>query len=324
VTGHGSSQPLVSILIPAFNAGPYLAPALASALGQTYSNIEVLLIDDGSTDGSVEAAVAGIGDPRLRVIRQGNAGRAAALNRGLDEAKGEFYTTVDADDLCAPNRVERQVAALLANPQLACVFCGYDLVLHDKHTAPLFQERTVEECRSLIDRFRMPGHDPTGMWRMERVRGERYDESLKIGAAFDYILRVGEKHAMLVLGECLYSYRIHGGGVTKKDPGVRLKFLKEIRRRAMVRRGVADAEAELEKIAWFRPRRWSNRDYDNNLAARFVESVLCLRRAGRLREAALTGLAGAKQQPLDPYYYKALVFSVLPLNVVQKWRRSPV
>ena len=61
---------------------------------------------------------------------------------------------------------------------------------------------------------------------------------------------------------------------------MRLKFLKEIRRRAMVRRGVPDAEKELEKIAWFRPRRWTNRDYDNNLAARFVESVLCLRRAG--------------------------------------------
>ena len=319
----GSDQPpLVSVIVCAYNPGAYLIEAMQSLVAQTYRNIEILVIDDGSTDGSIADATSRVIDERIRVIRQDNGGRATALNRALAEARGEFYTTLDADDRCAPTRIERQVQWMLARPELACVFCGFDLILRKRRKAPLFQARSVDECRELIERFRMPGHDPTAMYRMSMVPETRYDESLRIGAAFDYILRVGEQHPMMVMGECLYSYRVHDGAVTKKDPGVRLKYLKEIRRQAMIRRGLP--LEELENIAWFKPRKWTNRDYDNNLAARFVESVLCLRRAGRWWEAAKTGVAGAMQKPLDPYYYKALAYSVLPLEFVKTWRRSPV
>jgi len=315
-------QPLVSVIVCAYNAGPFLVEALESLVAQTYRNLEILIVDDGSTDGSVAHAMTKVSDDRIRTIKQANGGRAAALNRGLVESKGEFYSTLDADDRCAPLRIERQLQWMFAHPQLACVFCGYDLILKRRRKAPLFQARSVDECRGLIERFRMPGHDPTALYRMSMVRELRYDESLRIGAAFDYILRVGERHPMMVMGECLYSYRVHEGAVTKKDPGARLKYLKEIRRQAMIRRGLP--LEELENIAWFKPRRWTNRDYDNNLAARFVESVLCLRRAGRWGEAAMTGLAGAMQKPLDPYYYKALAYSVLPLEFVKSFRKSPV
>ncbi|MEO6434596.1 MAG: glycosyltransferase family 2 protein [Tepidisphaeraceae bacterium] len=317
-----SNQPQVSIIVPAYNAGAYLRPALLSALRQTCRDIEVLLIDDGSTDGSMET-IGDVVDPRLTVVRQPNAGRAAALNRGLDAARGRFYTTVDADDLCAENRVERQVAALREQPELACVFCGYDLILNGRRTAPLFQARTAEECRLLIDRLAMPGHDPTGMYRLSMVGDLRYEEAMKIGAAYDYVLRVGERHPVMVLGECLYSYRAHSGSATRKDPKTRLHYVKEVHRRAGLRRGVPEEQLP----QWDRtpiPGKWKNRDYDNNLAARFVESVLCLRRAGRRMEAAMTGLKSAAIHPLDPYYYKPLAYSLLPLNLVRAWRRAPV
>src|SRR5688572_13130617 len=173
-------QPLVSVIVCAYNAGAYLVEALESLVGQTYRNIEILVVDDGSTDGSVADATTRVTDERVRVIEQANGGRAAALNRALGEMRGEFYTTLDADDRCAPQRIERQVRWMLVHPQLACVFCGYDLILRKRRKAPLFQARSVEECRGLIERFRMPGHDPTAMYRMSMVREMRYDESLRI------------------------------------------------------------------------------------------------------------------------------------------------
>ena len=317
-----TDHPLVTVLMPAYNAGEYLRPALLSVVRQTYANLQIILIDDGSTDGSLES-IRDIGDPRLTILSQPNAGRAAALNRGLDITTGEFYTTLDADDLCTENRIERQVRALLDQPELACAFCGYDLILNGRHTCPLFQPRGAEECRRLIERFAMPGHDPTGMYRLSMVRDIRYEQSLKIGAAYDYVLRVGERFPMMVMGECLYSYRVHGGAVTRKDPARRVNAVREVHRRAGERRGLT--AQQLPKWDWEpTPGKWQNRDYDNNLAARFVESVLCLKRAGRRVEAARIGLRSAAQHPLDPYYYKALVYSLLPLDLVQNLRRAPV
>ncbi|MEM6561432.1 MAG: glycosyltransferase family A protein, partial [Planctomycetota bacterium] len=130
-------KPLVSIVLCAYDAGPLLVDALRSVLRQTWPNVEVLLVDDGSTDGSIEHALAEtaeeptLSDGRceLRVLRQANAGKSAALNLALDELRGDFYAMQDADDVSAPNRIERQVAALLDNEQLAGVFCGYDLLI---------------------------------------------------------------------------------------------------------------------------------------------------------------------------------------------------
>src|SRR3954453_5720186 len=91
-------KPLVSVVIASYNAGDDLRAAVRSVLRQTYQNIEVLLVDDGSTDGSVDRLVEQVTDPRVRVLRQENGGRAAALNRALQEIRGEFYATQDADD----------------------------------------------------------------------------------------------------------------------------------------------------------------------------------------------------------------------------------
>ena len=315
-------DPLVSVVVCAHNAGPYLRPALRSLVNQTYRNIEVLLIDDGSTDGSVEAARREFDDPRIRWFNQSNAGKPAALNRALSEMRGEFYAIQDADDESFPSRIERQVRHMQENPDLAIVFCGYDLILNDRRVAPIFFDRSRERCRKMIDLYRLPQHDPTAMYRVSMVRSLRYEESFRLGEGIDYVMRIGERHPMVVMGECLYSYRVHAGGLTKKDPAHRLPFLKEVRRRAMVRRGIDPAVLD-EGHEDLKPRaKWRNRDYDNNLAARFVESVVCLRGAGRPWQAIRTGLVGASLHPFDPYYWKALAYALLPLSFVRRVRRS--
>ena len=87
--------PLVSVLMPVFNAGEYLRPALESVLKQTYSHLEIIIIDDGSTDGCMDS-IKDLTDQRLRLCYQPNAGRTSALNRGLEMLSGEFYATQDA------------------------------------------------------------------------------------------------------------------------------------------------------------------------------------------------------------------------------------
>lgn len=316
------AAPLVSIVICAHNAGAdYLQAAIDSILRQTYSNLEVLVIDDGSTDDSIDQVQRQTSDHRIRWISQPHSGKPTALNRALREMRGEFYAIQDADDLSHPTRIERQVTTLLQNPDLAIVFCGYDLILDSRRTAPIFFERSRERCRKMIDLYRLPQHDPTATYRVSLVKDFSYEPSLRIGQGIDYVMQIGERHPMLVMGECLYTYRVHNAGVTKRDPSQRLPYLMQVRRRAMQRRGIDTSY--LDAMADLQPRRkWRHRDLDNNLAARFVESVVCLLQSRKRFAALRTGLTGASLHPLDAYYWKAFVYALLPLAWVRRLRRS--
>jgi glycosyltransferase involved in cell wall biosynthesis len=113
--------PHVTILMPAYNTAPYIAEAIQSVLAQDFTDFELLIVDDGSTDNTIQV-IKSFTDPRIRLIRQGHAGIAAALNRGLQEAQGEYIARFDADDICLPGRLCRQVDFLESHPDY--VICG--------------------------------------------------------------------------------------------------------------------------------------------------------------------------------------------------------
>ena len=94
-------------------------------VNQTYRNLEIIIVDDGSTDGCLETITDLLDDERIRVFRQANATRPVALNRALDLVQGEFYAIQDADDISKPTRIQKQLEAMLSRPELAAVFCGY-------------------------------------------------------------------------------------------------------------------------------------------------------------------------------------------------------
>jgi glycosyltransferase involved in cell wall biosynthesis len=313
-------EPIVSVVICVYNAGSYLRPAVASILAQTYTNLEILIINDGSTDGCMDS-IAEVNDPRVRILNQENRGRPATLNRALDEAKGEFYVIQDADDLSHPSRIQRLVECMLANPDVAGVFSGHEIVLNSRHIAPRLARKDPDECKRCIDQFVMPAHDPTGMFRMAMVGRMRYDTSLPYTEAVDYIFRVGEQFPLMVLGECLYSYRIHLGSITKRDPTVRQRFVRECLRRACERRGI-DPEPILNQR--LDATRGKNELADNNLAAEFMESVLDQRRAGRRLSAVRTGMQCSRLHPLDLHYQKALIYAAAPMWMVKRLRRHAI
>ncbi len=124
--GTGSaSSPKVSIVIPVYNGGDYLAEAIDSALGQTYSNLEVLVVNDGSDDDGATAAIAARYGDRIRYLQKENGGVASALNEGIAAMSGEWFSWLSHDDLYHAEKIEEQVRSLAAAGQPHLVFCDY-------------------------------------------------------------------------------------------------------------------------------------------------------------------------------------------------------
>ena len=108
-----ADEPLVSVVVPVFNAEKHLGQALDSLLAQTHGNLEVICVDDGSTDGTPQLlADYASRDDRVRVFNQENAGPGAARNRGIERARGDYLYFLDADDWCDPSLLEKAVALL--------------------------------------------------------------------------------------------------------------------------------------------------------------------------------------------------------------------
>ena len=116
-----ASEPLVSVIIPAYNRATVLGEAIDSALGQTHRRLEVIVVDDGSTDGSAGVA-AGYEDPRVHVLVRSNGGIGAARNTGVVNAGGQILAFLDSDDRWAPDKLERQLARLAQQPDLDGVY----------------------------------------------------------------------------------------------------------------------------------------------------------------------------------------------------------
>lgn len=113
----------VSVVIPCLDAGAYLDGAVRSALAQTWADVEVVIVDDGSRDPATLHLLDAADWPRTRVLRQANAGPSAARNRAIREASGEYILPLDADDTIEPTYVEKAVAVLDARPHVGCVYC---------------------------------------------------------------------------------------------------------------------------------------------------------------------------------------------------------
>ena len=121
--GAARPAPLVSIIIPAFNAAATLRETAASALAGTYAKLEIIIVDDGSTDRTAEIADDICrSDQRVRVVTRSNGGLSAALNSGFAAATGEYLARLDADDLWHPTKLERQLEVGLAEPELAFIY----------------------------------------------------------------------------------------------------------------------------------------------------------------------------------------------------------
>jgi glycosyltransferase involved in cell wall biosynthesis len=233
-TPKGSSQ--VSVVIPTFDCGRFIAEAVESALGQTLSPFEVIVVDDGSTDDTAEV-VRKFGRA-VKYIRQENGGVSAARNRGVAETSGELIAFLDADDIWEPTKLEKQVAKFAIDPEIGLVHCGmreFDSTTGktiDEHLEGL--EGDVADELLLWERPVIVG--PGGTIMVTRAAFDMaggFDPRIRCGEDWELCYRIARDHRVGFVPEPLVNYRSHAAAahhnVREMERGMSLFYEKAFR-----------------------------------------------------------------------------------------------
>jgi glycosyltransferase involved in cell wall biosynthesis len=197
----------VTVVIPAYNAERTLGATIESVLAQTYQDIEVVVVDDGSEDGTPE--VADSHDNRVRCITTPNRGVSEARNTGIDHASGELVAFLDADDLWKPQKLRRQVDLLDARSDAGVSTTGHTRVA-DPDLRPLethHAEDPTDACEALLLRSQVLGQISTPLVQRALAARVRFDPRLSQGADWDFFLRLGLCTRFAVIPEPLILYR---------------------------------------------------------------------------------------------------------------------
>lgn len=204
-----STVPAVTVAMPIYNAGRYLRTAVMSIVGQTFADWELLIIDDGSTDGALYT-IADIQDGRIRILRDGkNKGLAARLNESIEMARGRYFARMDQDDVSYPERLARQVAALEAMPQVDLLATRAITIDEDDDMTGMFPYRLSHEeiCARPWIGFYFP--HPTWFGRIDWFRKHRYAEPAPyLCEDQELLLRSRLDSLFATLDEVLFAYRI--------------------------------------------------------------------------------------------------------------------
>ncbi len=235
-------MPLVSVLMAVYNGDRYLAQAIKSILQQTLTDFELIVVDDGSTDRSLEILkFYAAQDNRMRVISRENQGIPRTRNQLLAESSAEFIAIMDADDVALPDRLARQIAFMQQHPEVVCLGSAFELIdakgrLLTKLSVPLQND----EIQAKI----LAGHaaifQPCAMLRrsaMLQVNG--YNESMPQAEDLDLWLRLGEIGALANLPNCLVQYRLHANSASEQDCLLQRQKALEACQQAWQRRGVS-------------------------------------------------------------------------------------
>ncbi|KQV92179.1 glycosyltransferase family 2 protein [Pelomonas sp. Root1237] len=231
-------MPRVNIVIPAYNAEAFIADTVRSALGQTFPDLQVTVIDDGSKDAT--AANAALDDARVRVISQENRGMSRSRNRGMAETDSEFVALLDADDLWHPEKLRLQLQALQARPDHDFCYSAFD-VWHGEPRPDYFRQTrqgTIDESRSgwiypvlVLDNYALPS---SVIWRRsawDRMGGFLTDNQQTDD--WEYLVRASTQHRFIRLAESYVLYRQHPVSLSRRIPATNTT---ELMRAELIRR----------------------------------------------------------------------------------------
>lgn len=205
---NGLAEPLVSIIIPNYNHGTYLGDAINSTLEQSYPNIEVIVVDDGSTDDSRTVAES-FGD-QITYIWQQNSGLCAARNTGLSAASGTYIGLLDADDILEPDYCSRLVSALLAFPDAEGIICGYRFVDQHNNALPQFESRCLvgQDLYEVLLKGNFLVPESVLLHQRCYKNAGPFDTSLTACEDWDMWLRVAKSHKIISTERVLTRHRV--------------------------------------------------------------------------------------------------------------------
>jgi glycosyltransferase involved in cell wall biosynthesis len=218
-----TSQPLVSVVIPAFNAAATLGETLGSVESSTYRNIEVLVVDDGSTDDT--AAVAADfqrRDPRFCLHRQSNGGLARALNAGFERAEGDYVARLDADDVWHPTKLERQMEVASRIPEAGFI---YTFVRYIDEASQVLRDGPEQRfppwalCRGVVESL-AGGGSTALMKRSAMIEAGRCDPAFPAWEDLVMQLQISSRHPIAFVPEYLAGYRVREGSMSAATPAM--------------------------------------------------------------------------------------------------------
>jgi glycosyltransferase involved in cell wall biosynthesis len=229
-------NPLISVMIGVYNGAPYLGEAIESVLAQDYEPLELIVVDDGSDDGSADVAKA---FPQVNYVFQENAGNGAARNRAVEDATGDLFAFIDADDRFTAGKLILQKAALDGDPELDMVFGHVREFL-----SPELDDKTRAALRPPSPEP-MPWTAPNLMLirRASFLRVGPFSTTFRVGVTVDWFARASEaglRYAMLP--EVVLERRLHTQNNGLRERGARTQYLDVIRAAMERRRAAADAE----------------------------------------------------------------------------------
>jgi glycosyltransferase involved in cell wall biosynthesis len=307
-----TTSPQITVLMPAYNAGKYIAEAIASVLGQTFGDFELLIVNDGSTDDTV-SIIKSFDDQRIRIVSQSNQGVAAALNTGLRHAHADYIARFDADDICLPHRLQKQYDFLKANPDYILVGSDVDYIIENNDF--LFHFKCLAHSHEeILDKlyFYCPFVHPAVMYKKEVV--------LSVGgypdAAHnfeDYMLwvAIAGKGKFCNLDEPLVKYRLNPQSVTI-DERWRGRRFRELKRKAVINGIISDEEGNelLEIIKRQDVKRIKEGSYHALCGKKFLADNYQPRKARRHVKKAI------KVHPLRVDNYLLYMVSFLPKRMI--------
>lgn len=233
------SKPTVTVLMPVYNSALYVSEAINSILKQSYSNFEFLIIDDASTDNSVEI-IRKFKDERIRLIRnEKNLRLVGVLNKGIDIAEGKYIVRMDSDDISLPDRLKKQVDFMNANCEIG-MSGGWMRNFGESKNLNIYP-LSYDEIKATI-LFKNPFSHPTMIMRKDVL--DRYNLRYNIDYAYveDYELwlRSFEKIKMANIPEVLLLYRIGNNNISRIHNDIQNKLSKELYRKNLQKIGIVD------------------------------------------------------------------------------------
>jgi glycosyltransferase involved in cell wall biosynthesis len=208
----------VSVVMPAYNVAPFIATSVESVLQQSFTDLELIVVDDGSVDGTADR-LSGFRDPRLRVIRQANSGSAAARNSGILLASGQYMGFLDADDLWAPTKLETHIGFLERHPDVDLTFSRSEIIDEngDSTGRTSYPASGEVSFQKLLTENVVNNGSAVVMRRGALDQAGYFDADLNACVDLDLWLRVAllRPRNIYCLDELLTKYRMRSGQVTK-------------------------------------------------------------------------------------------------------------
>ena len=212
-----AARPPVSVVIPTYNSADTIAGAIESVLAQTYSDFEILVIDDGSTD-HTEDVVRQFGD-RVRYFKQENQGVSAARNSGIEKSVGKYIAFLDSDDLWCPEKLAEEIPLLDAHPELGLVYCDWTVVSDETVLQSSYHEELRPARGYIFSELVQRGFILTSGVVVRRECLDdvgHFDKSLKVAEDYELWLRISYRWKVELVDKCLFTKRKWDGGLSSK------------------------------------------------------------------------------------------------------------